>query len=724
MVGGRSDRGWGREGFSSGRFGRGAGRDRSRQDYTWRREQEWIPRELEKSRQESGGPHAGKEDEPSNRDRWEGKNHKDEAEVEQHREGEKFKWGHREEMMENSKQIQAEGSKQAESHQKQGEISSSSSKPIVEPCYRCGDPGHIAQMCPRPRRCDRCGGHGHTAENCRNRKYSDYVAPLCATQVEGQSFFCIPDCPSDINLKERSTTAIITEVSGSVNARQLEQEFKAILGNVWRWTARPVGDNKFTVRFPIAQLIKDWGHFRPLGLRTVQAQIAIDPWTPAIEAKPEMQQAWFRVRGIPYDKRSEKTLAYVGSLVGSVTDIDERSLHKLEYVRMKICCRDVTKVPATAEGAIIPFLYEFSYEREIFIPSQPPVETVQIAAPSAGEPSTKKPRMDAGPRGTAGTNTLQIAVTPMPQRTGGGSQSAPPKTGTKFMHDAQKGYKQSQSEIESEEPMMDDTKDKTKATVEVVDSDDEDDDLLSEEFGINLGGECEGASSQHTVGLVICPQSAMHKEVQETLYNLEESYGDDMEKKEETQQIVSDLPAGVTEAQRIQTTRQSSRIQDQVMNKMQNKQTVISNKRNLEVLSNPIISDIANEMDILLSNDDFETVELLKDLEIARHALQNKIPEKCVETSADNTVNEIPVLGEQSKETLLLEWEKEDSDEEAFTLVIAKPAKMRRHALAEMEEMILKMPAETALNAFLSLLPDHSLDLLSQVDLTLQIDWQ
>lgn len=69
------------------------------------------------------------------------------------------------------------------------------------------------------------------------------------------------------------------------------------------------------------------------------------------------------MKGIPLDKRSTETLAYVGSLVGVATVIDEKFLHRQEFVRMKIAYSDVSKVPETAEGAIIPFLYDFKFER-------------------------------------------------------------------------------------------------------------------------------------------------------------------------------------------------------------------------------------------------------------------------------------------------------------------------------------------------------------------------
>lgn len=148
-------------------------------------------------------------------------------------------------------------------------------------CYKCGSKEHRVQFCPKNKIiCKRCGKTGHESVQCYTKLLNEYVAPLCATQVEGQSFFCIPDCPSDVNLKERSSTAIIRVISGSVSAKQLEQEFTETLGaNVWRWTIKKLDDKCFTMRFPNAQSIKDWGHFN-LGMKTTEAQISIKPWSP------------------------------------------------------------------------------------------------------------------------------------------------------------------------------------------------------------------------------------------------------------------------------------------------------------------------------------------------------------------------------------------------------------------------------------------------------------
>ncbi|TVU30204.1 hypothetical protein EJB05_21814, partial [Eragrostis curvula] len=625
MVNGRDSRGWGREGFGAGRQGRGAGRTGGRQDYTWRREQEWIKKD------EDQNPDQGRH--VPNRDRWDKRQLAEESKIVEELQveevKEKSKWSHREEMMENSKQWlpNEQGSKrqwapndQGTSKQMrhaEGSSSLSMQNPNLE-CFRCGDKGHVAQDCTKPRKCDLCGGFGHVTEHCRSKKLWELVAPLCATQVERQSFFSIPDCPSDINLKERSTTAIVTVISGQVDARQIENEFRSILG----------GNNS------------------------------------SIGAKAELQQAWFRVRGIPFDKRSVHTLAYVGSLVGATTEV---------------------------EGAIIPYLYNFHYEREVIIPSQPPAETTQVPIRST-EPSPKKPRIE--------NSNAEAKLKGLPNT-------------RKLMHDAQKGYSRV---MESNEETNNGDKSKNDVVeVTSLDSDDDDDDLLSEEFGINLGGGDEANSSNQTVGLVKCVEINTTKTPEQTsmfdkVSLLEDGHTQEASKEvlslkeeekmplpevdhtqeaskqvpslEEEVKIADQLVEGspvITEAQKIKITRQSNRLQQQLMQQAQHMKGA-THKRTLEgtnlnddnsfsVLSNSDISLIANNMGITVNPVDFETVDIMKDLEIARHTILNKKEDNAKIDKVDDDVVIQEMQSSHSSMPLLLEWEKEDSEEEQFTLV-------------------------------------------------------
>jgi hypothetical protein len=113
----------------------------------------------------------------------------------------------------------------------------------------------------------------------------ELIAPLCTTQAEGLVFFYIPNRPSQVNVRERDNTTIVTMLKGSLTTKQIDDEFTRILSGVWRWIARKVADKKFIVRFPNQQMIKDWEKFNTVKLRSVNAKIHIDIWNSSIGGK-------------------------------------------------------------------------------------------------------------------------------------------------------------------------------------------------------------------------------------------------------------------------------------------------------------------------------------------------------------------------------------------------------------------------------------------------------
>jgi hypothetical protein len=185
------------------------------------------------------------------------------------------------------------------------------------------------------------------------------------------------------------------------------EEFTRIYPKKWRWTARRLANNMFHVRFPNAQMISEWECFNPINMRNVKAKVKVSPWSGAVGAKAELEQAWFQVKGIPNDKGSIPTLAYVGSLVGATVETDDNSLHRIDYVRIKIAAKVVTKVPEVAEGAIIPFLYDFYFEREVEWENTRKEGSIKVGTNRGADaqPSPKKRRNE---NTSSETTTLQI----------------------------------------------------------------------------------------------------------------------------------------------------------------------------------------------------------------------------------------------------------------------------------------------------------------------------
>ena len=69
--------------------------------------------------------------------------------------------------------------------------------------------------------------------------------------------------------------------------------------------------------------------------------MVIEPWKSSMGAKGQLQQAWFKVSGIPIDQRGLRTIAKIGGLVGKTISIDEQTRFRHNYVRVKIACRDI-----------------------------------------------------------------------------------------------------------------------------------------------------------------------------------------------------------------------------------------------------------------------------------------------------------------------------------------------------------------------------------------------
>uniref|UniRef100_A0A0A9F483 Uncharacterized protein n=1 Tax=Arundo donax TaxID=35708 RepID=A0A0A9F483_ARUDO len=212
---------------------------------------------------------------------------------------------------------------------------------------------------------------------------------------------------------------------------------------------------------------------------------------------------------------------------------------KHEYVRIKIGCRDVTKVPELAEGCLGLHFYDFHFERELEVDPTPPKVPTAIPAPSGngeknsdlGERTRKKQKTNEE-NGKSGSNIVisgdkqyiktassLILITPM-------AKSAPPKVtptihhsaparkqnkygrNGKLMADAMKsGPKLIPSYVNPFLPLND-----KEMSNEVIDAlkgmseGDEKEDLLDEEEGeTSQSGEAnKHMSGNFQVGLIIC----------------------------------------------------------------------------------------------------------------------------------------------------------------------------------------------------------------------------
>lgn len=178
----------------------------------------------------------------------------------------------------------------------------------------------------------------------------------------------IESSSADEGIKDMATTALIIITAGQATARDIENEFRLKAGpnSSWRWYAKRIGEGRYQMRFPNTQTIEDLAHFTKMRMRSLpEVVIKLEKWNSASGSKGALDVAWFRITNIPPDKRSYSNVCMVASKVGLPLEVDKDSLHKNDYVRVKIGCRDVTKVPASVDGVLDFHFYDYFFQREV-----------------------------------------------------------------------------------------------------------------------------------------------------------------------------------------------------------------------------------------------------------------------------------------------------------------------------------------------------------------------
>jgi hypothetical protein len=189
-------------------------------------------------------------------------------------------------------------------------------------------------------------------------------------------------------------------------------------------------------------------------------------------------------------------------------------------------------------------------------------------------------------------------------------------------------------------------------------------------------GDGKGDLPQYNMEIIM----ESYKESKEASKAEERGKKDPMEKEGK---LLSEVGKGISMPQMIPETRHNERLQDQLVRNIWRKSNEESKKRSLEgmelpinnsfsILSNDKISAIPADMGVKISLDNLDIVDIMKDLEMARLALDTV---KCVKPHVP-IIEEYPVNEVEASDVPLLEWLDDDSEVEQFILV--QSSKKRR----------------------------------------------
>lgn len=167
---------------------------------------------------------------------------------------------------------------------------------------------------------------------------------MCGFQARGQGFYYTHDSSTAKQIKHRSCNVVIIFVEGNATFCEIEHAFNIYLGSGWRCTAKPIGPFQYVMRFPNSKEVDKECFSDRMMLRNCGAVISLKPLFESVGAKGNMEVAWVNCGNIPLDKRTERNVAFLGSLLGVSLEIDTATLHRPESVRVKIGCRAVDDI--------------------------------------------------------------------------------------------------------------------------------------------------------------------------------------------------------------------------------------------------------------------------------------------------------------------------------------------------------------------------------------------
>lgn len=101
---------------------------------------------------------------------------------------------------------------------------------VKPPCDICGLQNHETRDY-RRLHCEIYGMNNHMAYDCKRFIPWNCGPELCATQVEDQSFFFIEEDIDPRMAREKDTTAVVSIVKGKASGKDIEMEFKNIIGS-------------------------------------------------------------------------------------------------------------------------------------------------------------------------------------------------------------------------------------------------------------------------------------------------------------------------------------------------------------------------------------------------------------------------------------------------------------------------------------------------------------
>jgi len=202
---------------------------------------------------------------------------------------------------------------------------------------------------------------------CPEWKSNHPVAAYVGSSSHGLGFYHV-EIPSVESTQWLNLTncGVVRVKSGKISLSELEAELSEIYCRDWPWQIRELEEGKFLVRFPVHKKVSDIKNYPSFNLRKEGVQVEVLEWLGDLEPFAALKEVWVQILGIPPRWCHWKVFAQIVSSFGLMVDVDWTNIFKTFYevVRVKVMCRDLSKIPKDRLFEMNKELYVVSFEVE------------------------------------------------------------------------------------------------------------------------------------------------------------------------------------------------------------------------------------------------------------------------------------------------------------------------------------------------------------------------
>jgi hypothetical protein len=147
----------------------------------------------------------------------------------------------------------------------------------------------------------------------------------------------------------------------------------------WHWNLMKMEDYKYLVKFPPHKRVVDsvaMGGISYFYLNRGAVMASLKVWDGEIEPVGQLTETWVQVRGVPPKWNDWQTVREIASSLGRLMEVDWQSFFSSFFgmIRIKINCKDPTKIPTQRVLEMNNQLFLITFKAEGFDQEQGPPE--------------------------------------------------------------------------------------------------------------------------------------------------------------------------------------------------------------------------------------------------------------------------------------------------------------------------------------------------------------